>query len=89
MSQQSANLAATDPAYAPGSEGCLLSEASVKSLELQGGPMSADEVRNWEAHQGWKEAVMLRRWDDEAKVVGKGVPGLEAYLEPMVRVLKT
>jgi 2-amino-1-hydroxyethylphosphonate dioxygenase (glycine-forming) len=80
-------LAATDPAYVPGSRDCKLSEASVKSLEMQGGPMSEEEVKAWERQEGWEEAIMLRRWDDEAKVVGKEVPGLEAYRDGMARVL--
>ena len=54
---------------------------------MQGGPMSEEEVKAWERQEGWEEAIMLRRWDDEAKVVGKEVPGLEAYRDGMARVL--
>lgn len=56
-----------------------LSEASRRSLMLQGGPMSADEVRAFEALPGFQWSVDLRRWDDAAKVPGLAVPGLEHY----------
>lgn len=57
-------LCAVEPTYHDG-----LSPASVASLELQGGPMSADEVAAFEALPGHEQAVDLRRWDDLAKVV--------------------
>ena len=44
-----------------------LSPASVASLMRQGGPMSAAEVAAFGAHPNAEEAVMLRRWDDDAK----------------------
>jgi len=56
-----------------------LSPASVQSLELQGGPFDAGEVREFEAHPQYREAVRLRMWDDLAKVPGMEVPGLEHY----------
>ena len=54
-----------------------LSPASVKSLALQGGPLTPEGVREFEANPFFREAVRLRRWDDEAKVPGLDVPGLE------------
>jgi [1-hydroxy-2-(trimethylamino)ethyl]phosphonate dioxygenase len=57
----------------------LLSAASVKSLALQGGPMSDDEVREFEASAYAREGVRLRRWDDLAKLVGLKSPGLPQY----------
>ena len=69
-------LCATDSQYLS-----ILSEASVKSLELQGGPMSEQEVAEFEANPFYKEAVELRRWDDTAKVVGLEVPTLEFYVD--------
>jgi phosphonate degradation associated HDIG domain protein len=59
-------LCARDPEYA-----AALSEASKQSLHFQGGPMSATECAEFESHKWFKEAVQLRRWDDEAKVVGR------------------
>jgi len=44
-----------------------LSDDSIESLALQGGPMSADEVVAFEKEVFWKEAVALRRIDEIAK----------------------
>lgn len=55
-------LVAVDPAYHDG-----LSEASVRSLRVQGGPMTPDEVAAFEAWPWSGDAVALRRWDDLAK----------------------
>jgi phosphonate degradation associated HDIG domain protein len=56
-----------------------LSPASRRSLELQGGPMRAEETQQLERHKFYREAVRLRCWDDEAKTPGLAVPGLEHY----------
>ena len=69
-------LCATDPAYR-----ARLSPTSVQSLALQGGPMEAAEARAWEANPYFAQAVMLRRWDDEAKVPDLTVPGFEHYAD--------
>jgi len=44
-----------------------LSPASKHSLDLQGGPMSADAQRQFLNVPFAKEAIQLRRWDDQAK----------------------
>ena len=44
-----------------------LSEASVASLVLQGGPMSEDEARRFEAMPNSEQAIKLRIWDDLGK----------------------
>lgn len=62
-------LCATQPAYL-----ATLSPASVRSLELQGGPMTADEVTAFEALPQSAAAVALREYDDRAKVVGLATP---------------
>lgn len=65
-----------------------LSPASVRSLALQGGPMSPAEVASFEAGDFWRDAVRLRVWDEEAKIVGLDVPGFGHYrdlLEGLVR----
>jgi phosphonate degradation associated HDIG domain protein len=67
-------LCAVEPEYLQ-----QLSAASVQSLKLQGGPMSSDEVKAFEANPHFQDAVTLRRFDDEAKVVGLETPGLEEY----------
>lgn len=76
-------LCATDPAYQ-----ATLSAASIQSLALQGGPFSAAEVAKFEANPHFRAAVMLRRWDDLAKVPELQVPGLEHYRPRLLRVLR-
>jgi gamma-butyrobetaine dioxygenase len=71
-------LCATDPQYIQ-----QLSPASVLTLKLQGGPMSADEVAAFQQQRGWREALRLRRWDDAGKVAGLTTVDLEAY-RPMI-----
>ena len=67
-------LCATDPAYH-----ATLSPASVLSLDLQGGPMTADEIGAFEANPYFQEAVALRRFDEIGKVVGMVLPAFAAY----------
>jgi phosphonate degradation associated HDIG domain protein len=57
----------------------LLSPASVKSLELQGGPMTPQELAEFEKHCYFRDALALRRFDDLAKVSDLEVPGLDHY----------
>jgi gamma-butyrobetaine dioxygenase len=45
----------------------LLSAESVRTLSLQGGPMTAGEVAAFEALPFSRDAVAIRRWDDRAK----------------------
>jgi phosphonate degradation associated HDIG domain protein len=56
-----------------------LSAASVQSLALQGGPMSTSEMREFEGHEFYKEAIVLRGWDDRAKIPGLATPSLAEY----------
>lgn len=70
-------LCATNPDYLEN-----LSAASRKSLELQGGPMNAEEVAEFESNPWFKEAIRLRAWDDEGKKMVE-VPTLETYF-PLV-----
>ncbi|MDR3632978.1 MAG: HD domain-containing protein [Isosphaeraceae bacterium] len=67
-------LCATEPSYLG-----QLSEPSLISLRLQGGPMSPAEVEQFRASPHALGAVALRRWDDTAKVPGLVVPGIEEY----------
>jgi gamma-butyrobetaine dioxygenase len=57
-----------------------LTPASVRSLEVQGGRMSEDEVRHFESHPWFADAVRLRRWDDGAKDPSAPGADLEAML---------
>jgi gamma-butyrobetaine dioxygenase len=56
-----------------------LSPASVESLALQGGPFGAAETQAFEEKPYWREAVMLRLWDDAAKTPGMAAPDIEHY----------
>jgi [1-hydroxy-2-(trimethylamino)ethyl]phosphonate dioxygenase len=68
-------LLATDQQYF-----ARLSPASVVTLKLQGGPMAAHEVAEFETERFCKEAVLLRQCDDQGKVTGLKTPGLGDYL---------
>ena len=57
----------------------VLSPASVKTLELQGGPMSTAEVAAFEAEPFFRDAVRVRQWDDSGKVAGMVIPDLISY----------
>jgi phosphonate degradation associated HDIG domain protein len=76
-------LCATDSEYMR-----RLSPASQQSLMLQGGPMTAAEVAAFERLPEWDNPVLLRTWDDEAKVVGVSVPLLSTYRGQLERVLR-
>jgi phosphonate degradation associated HDIG domain protein len=67
-------LCASDPGYLR-----LLSAASVRTLQLQGGAMTPAETAKFEAEPYFREAVQLRRWDDRAKVAGLSTPDLQHY----------
>ena len=74
-------LCFAEPDYLAG-----LSPASLESLALQGGPMTASEAEQYLALPHAREALTLRRADDSAKVPGLPVPDLETY-RPLVRSL--
>ncbi len=65
----------------------ILSPASVRSLELQGGPLTSDEVRDFERGGYANDAVALRRWDDRAKVRDLETPGF-AHFRPILEGLE-
>jgi phosphonate degradation associated HDIG domain protein len=44
-----------------------LSDASRKTLEYQGGKMTADEAERFERADIFEESILMRRWDEEAK----------------------
>jgi phosphonate degradation associated HDIG domain protein len=77
-------LCAIDPAYLKG-----LSRASALSLDLQGGPMSADEVQAFEAEPFFADAVKLRRFDDMGKHPDWRVPDLASYRPLLESLLVT
>jgi len=73
-------LCATSEAYQ-----AALSPASQKSLVVQGGPFSPQQVEEFRSDPLWREKVEVRTWDDAAKVVGLKTPGLDAYRQMVIR----
>ncbi|MHB8467896.1 MAG: HD domain-containing protein [Acidimicrobiales bacterium] len=74
-------LCAVEPTYS-----ATLSTGSIRSLERQGGPMTAAEIAAFEATAGSAVAVALRRWDDGGKLDGVAVADLATY-EPVLRAV--
>ena len=72
-------LCAVDPMYFG-----RLSQASVKSLELQGGPMERDEAAEFAKNPNIDAIVKVRQLDEEGKLVGLETPGFDHY-RPMVQ----
>ena len=56
-----------------------LTPTSVRSLHLQGGLFSDEEVRDFAQNPHVQAAVAVRRWDDLAKVPGLKTPDFEHY----------
>lgn len=75
-------LCAVDADYA-----ACLSQASVRTLALQGGPMAPAERVRFEVEPYFPEALRVRRWDDAAKVAGRATAPLGHYL-PLLRRLR-
>jgi phosphonate degradation associated HDIG domain protein len=72
-------LCAVDPAYFS-----KLSEASVLSLKLQGGPMTESAARKFSKNNDVEAIVRVRKWDDEAKIPGKKTEKFD-YFAPMIQ----
>jgi len=72
-------LCAADPGYYD-----TLSKGSKHTLTLQGGIMTAEEAVSAATQPWWPDALRLRRWDDQAKVVGKPTRELASW-EPLLR----
>jgi len=75
-------LCATDPAYYG-----RLSEASRHTLSLQGGPMNAAEVAEFETNPYYRDAVKVRIWDDEGKDPAMTTPEFRHYVPLLQRVV--
>jgi phosphonate degradation associated HDIG domain protein len=67
-------LCATDPAYRE-----RLSDASINSLKVQGGPMNAAEIEAFEANPHHQAAIKLRTYDDDGKVAGLTIRPVTSY----------
>ena len=64
----------------------LLSAESVRTLSLQGGPMTAGEVTAFESLPHAQDAVAVRRWDDQAKDPAVSPPRF-AHFAPLLEAL--
>jgi gamma-butyrobetaine dioxygenase len=76
-------LCTAEPGYL-----AMLSPASVYTLSLQGGPMTAIEAGQFASRPYAADATGVRRWDDAAKDPAADVPGFDWYrplLEGLVR----
>ena len=75
-------LTATDPAYY-----AELSEASKKTLEYQGGPMTSEEAAAFEQYPLFSLIIQMRKWDEQAKIEHKPLPDLQHYRRMILRHL--
>ena len=71
-------LCATDPQYFNN-----LSDASIHSLNLQGGPMSEAEIINFKRNPNLKQILTVRLYDDAAKVPKMATPSFR-HFAPLV-----
>ncbi|RWL46558.1 MAG: HD domain-containing protein [Mesorhizobium sp.] len=76
-------LCATDPTYFS-----KLSPASVHTLSLQGGPMSAEEVAEFRSNPFHDEAVRVRIWDEGGKIANMKTRAFRDYVPLLERVVK-
>lgn len=75
-------LTQRDPAYLAG-----LSEASRRTLEFQGGPMSEEEASAFEQYPLFSLIVKMRLWDEAAKDTDVASGDLSLYREKMIKHL--
>ncbi len=76
-------LTIKDPAYYD-----RLSEASRRTLEFQGGPMTEEEAAAFEQYPLFSLIIKMRSWDEEAKIENKPLPDLQYYRDMMLRHLQ-
>jgi predicted HD phosphohydrolase len=75
-------LCATKPSYFK-----RLSEASVHSLNLQGGPMNAQEVAEFEKNPNLKEIIAVRYLDEAGKIAGMKTPDFNHFAPRVQRLV--
>jgi phosphonate degradation associated HDIG domain protein len=76
-------LCATDGGYF-----ARLSPGSVRSLALQGGPFTSEEVAEFQALPFAEDAIRIRRWDEAAKVPRIPTRDLEHYRATLQAALR-
>lgn len=75
-------LCATDTAYFG-----KLSDASVHTLNLQGGPMNTDEVQGFAQEPNLDAILQVRVWDDQGKDPNITTPDFDHYAPMITRVV--
>jgi len=75
-------LTAKDPEYY-----AQLSDASKRTLEFQGGPMTEDEAAAFEQYPLFNLIIQMRKWDELAKIENKPLPDLQRYRAMMLHHL--
>jgi phosphonate degradation associated HDIG domain protein len=65
-----------------------LSDASKKTLEYQGGPMSEEEAAAFEQYPLFDLIIRMRKWDEEAKIENQPLPDLRHYRQMMLHHLQ-
>lgn len=75
-------LTVKDPAYY-----AQLSEASKRTLDYQGGPMTEEEAAAFEQYPLFDLIIQMRKWDEQAKIENKPLPDLEHYRAMMLHHL--
>ena len=75
-------LCATEPAYL-----AELSEASVHSLNLQGGPMNEDEMAQFAQNPNLQAILRVRKYDDAGKQAGLKTQPFAHYAPMIARVV--
>lgn len=76
-------LVATDEEYVKN-----VSPASMLSLQVQGGPFNAEEVKEFEAGPYFQRAIQLRLYDEEGKYPEMETPDYEYYRPFLEKALK-
>ena len=76
-------LCATEPEYIE-----RLSPVSRHTLRLQGGVMPPSDAARFAEHRWLRDALALRRWDDQAKVIGRKTRSLEDWTPTIRRCMQ-
>ena len=66
-----------------------LSQASVQSLQVQGGAMTQPEIEIFESSPHHQSAVQLRRYDDDGKVAGLDIRQIHSYEDKLRALLRS
>ncbi len=65
-----------------------LSPASQQTLLRQGGPMSKKEAQEFEENHYFKEMLLIRSWDEQAKIPLKTTPSFDYFKEMILHHLQ-